>query len=84
MINYFEAQNIPKKKVGNMLYGSVTCQNLKESRNLFKLLDATLDWRFVEGISMNGKKVTVSFFEKRKERKNGYNKKTMSGMQKKI
>jgi hypothetical protein len=77
MINYFEAQNIPRKKKGSMCYGVIECKNLKESRKLFKLLDETMDWRFVEGVSMNGTKVTVTFFEKRKERKNGNSKKTL-------
>jgi len=77
-INYFEANVIPKKKMGKMLYGVVECKNLVEARRLFKLLDETMDWRFVEGLAMNGTKITVTFFKKKEEKKNVNSKKKMS------
>lgn len=81
-INFLEVANLPKKKSGKLLYGAVLCRNMKESRKLFKLLDEIIDWRFVEGVGMNGTKVTVTFFRKNHNGKTKPEKKTVPYLRK--
>lgn len=73
-IKYLETSVIPMRKSKDMQHDSVKCENMKEAKKLYVLLNDVVNWDYVEGISMNGRKVTVDFFLNDKKQRQPPNK----------